>query len=114
MNFFDRIYIRFTLALLGGSIILDIVWLCLYANQKWNPPEVGNNSIYEVGYLRFIVFFTAALIPLKIAIGYFLFKYRNADPEAKYALSLGLMKIKLSANKANPISKGISSNFAAN
>ena len=112
MNFFDRLYIRFTLGLLVVSIVLDFVWLFLEAGQKWNPPEVGNNSKYETGYLRFIVFFTAALIPLKLGIGYFLYKHRNAGVEDKYALTLGTMQIKLSANKSNPISKGISSNLA--
>ena len=111
LNFFDRLYIRFTLGLIGLSIILDIVWLCLEAGQKWNPPSVGNNSVYQAGYLRFIVFFTAALIPLKCGIGYFLYKHRNAGVEDKYALTLGMMQIKLSANKGNPISKGLSSNL---
>ena len=112
MNFFDQIYIRFTMGLIGVSLILDFMWLLIEGGEKWNPPDVGNNTIYETGYLRFIVFFTAALIPLKCGIGYFLYKHRNAGAEDKYALTLGMMKIKLSANKSNPISKALSSNFA--
>jgi hypothetical protein len=57
--------------------------------------------------MRFIVFFTVALIPLKIAMAYFLFKHRNPQTQDKYAISVGLMKIILSANKTNPISKGL-------
>lgn len=107
MNFFDRPYIRLTLALIVASVILDLVWLILYASSKWNPSDVSNNSIYQVGYMRFIVFFTIALIPLKIGLFFFLFKHRNAQTSDKYVVSLGLMKIMLSANKSNPISKGL-------
>jgi hypothetical protein len=49
-----------------------------------------------------------ALIPLKIALFFFLFKHRNAETQEKHTVSLGLMKIILSANKTNPISKGLS------
>ncbi len=71
-------YVRFTLALIGISIVIDIVWLIMYAGIKWNPPKVGNDSVYETGYLRFIVFFTAVLIPLKVGIAFYLYKHRNA------------------------------------
>lgn len=107
MNFFDRVYIRLTLALIAGSIVLDLVWLIMYAGPKWNPSTVSNSSVYQLGYQRFIVFFTVALIPLKIAIFFFLFKHKNAETQDKYMVSLGLMKILLSANKSNPISKGL-------
>jgi hypothetical protein len=42
MNFFDKVYIRLTLGLIGISIILDLVWLIMYAGTKWNPPTVAN------------------------------------------------------------------------
>ena len=108
MNFFDRVYIRLTLALIAISVVLDFVWLIMYAGPKWNPPSVGNETIYQVGYTRFIVFFTVALIPLKIALLIFLFKHRNTETQEKHTVSLGLLKIILSANKTNPISKGLS------
>lgn len=107
MNFFDRVYIRLTLALTVVSIVLDLVWLILYAGPKWNPATVSNSSVYQLGYQRFIVFFTVALIPLKVGVFFFLFKHRNAETQDKYMVSLGLMKILLSANKSNPISKGL-------
>ena len=101
-------YIRLTLVLLSISEILDILWLFMYASQTWNPPTVGNNSSGQVGYLRFIVFFTICLIMLKVPLGYFLFKYRNASPDQKYPINvLGVLKIVLSANKSNPITRGI-------
>ena len=37
MNFFDKVYIRLTLGLIVISIILDIVWLIMYAKNKWSP-----------------------------------------------------------------------------
>lgn len=42
MNFFDRVYIRLTLALIAASVVLDFVWLIMYTGIKWNPPTVGN------------------------------------------------------------------------
>ena len=107
MNFFDWVYIRLTLALILVSIVLDLVWLIMYAGTKWNPAAVSNSTIYQLGYQRFIVFFTVALMPVKIGIFFFLFKHRNAETQDKYMVSLGLMKILLSANKSNPISKGL-------
>jgi len=107
MNFFDKIYINLTLALTVISVVLDLVWLIMYAGPKWSPSTVSNTTIYQIGYMRFIVFFTVALIPLKIAMAYFLFKHRNPQTQDKYAISVGLMKIILSANKTNPISKGL-------
>lgn len=45
---------------------------------------------------------------LKVPLGYFLFKYRNASPDQKYPINvLGVLKIVLSANKSNPITRGI-------
>ena len=102
------------MGLILASIILDIVWLCLYAGQKWNPPSVGNDSIFEAGFLRFVVFFTAFLIPVKVIMEIILWRHRSAEIEEKYALTLGIMKITLSANKSNPISKGLSKNFMNN
>jgi hypothetical protein len=92
---------------------MDVIWLFMYASQTWNPPAVGNNSSYQVGYLRFIVFFTVVIIGLKAPLGFFLFKYRNASPDNKYTLSMGLFKIVLSANKTNPITRGINNNLAS-
>lgn len=68
LNFFDQIYIKMTLALLFLSIILDFIWMVMYAGSKWSPPKVGNESIYEVGYTRAIVFFTAVVLVLKVLI----------------------------------------------
>lgn len=47
MNFFDKPYIRLTLALIVTSIVLDLVWLVMYAGPKWNQSTVSNNSIYQ-------------------------------------------------------------------
>jgi len=38
LNHFDNIYIKTTLILLALSEVLDIVWLFMYAGQKWSPP----------------------------------------------------------------------------
>jgi len=85
----------------------------MYASQTWNPPTVGNNSTGQVGYLRFIVFFTICIILLKVPLGYFLFKYRNASPDTKYPVSVlgGVLKIVLSANRSNPITRGINNSI---
>lgn len=66
LNHFDNIYIKFTLGFLILSEVLDIIWLFMYAGQKWNPPQVGNDSSYQTQYLRFIVFFTVVVIILKV------------------------------------------------
>lgn len=71
LNHFDNIYIKFTLGTLALSLVLDIIWLFMYASQKWNPPKVGNNSSYETQYLRFIVFFTVVVIILKVPLRQF-------------------------------------------
>ena len=84
MNFFDKVYIRFALGLIAISIILDFVWLIMYAGSKWSPPEVSNNSSYEVGYMRFIVFLTIMLLIIKGIIGFYLFQHRNASSTDKY------------------------------
>lgn len=57
--------------------------------------------------MRFIIFFTIALIPLKIGLFFFLFEHRNANTDEKYIISLGALKILLSASKTNPISKSL-------
>ena len=46
-------------------------------------------------------------MPSKCAIDCFLYKHRNVGAEDKYALILGMINIKLNANK----SKGLSSGF---
>lgn len=66
LNHFDNLYIKLSLILLAASEVLDIIWLFMYASQKWNPPTVGNDSTYEKEYLRFIVFFTVVIIALKV------------------------------------------------
>ena len=81
MNYFDRIFIRLTLGLLSVSVVLDLVWLIMYSKVKWNPPTVANESIYQVGYTRFIVFFTIVLIPIKIALAFFLLQYRSIEKD---------------------------------
>lgn len=68
LNHFDNIYIKFTLGFLILSEVLDIIWLFMYAGQKWNPPQVGNDSSYQIQYLRFIVFFTVVVIILKVGM----------------------------------------------
>lgn len=67
LNHFDNVYIKFTLGVLALSLVLDIIWLFMYAGQKWNPPQVGNDSSYMTQYLRFIVFFTVVVIILKVS-----------------------------------------------
>ena len=49
---------------------------------------------------------------VKCGLWFYLFKHRNTDTEDKYMVSLGLMKILLNANRSNPISKGLSTNFS--
>jgi uncharacterized membrane protein len=66
LNHFDNLYIKLSLILLVVSEVFDIIWLFMYASQKWNPPTVGNDSTYEIEYLRFIVFFTIVIIGLKV------------------------------------------------
>lgn len=78
MNFFDKVYIRFALALLAVSLALDIVWLVLYAQHKWSPATISNDSIYKISYTRSIVIFTSALVPLKGLMIFWLSKYRNS------------------------------------
>jgi hypothetical protein len=52
---------------------------------------------------------------LKVPLGYFLFKYRNASPDQKYPINvLGVLKIVLSANKSNPITRGINNSVEWN
>jgi hypothetical protein len=107
MNFFDKPYIRLALALIASSVALDLIWLLMYASTKWNPSTVSNNTIYQIGYMRFIVFFTIVLIPLKISLFSFMFKHRNTENDSRFVISFGLIKIFLSANKTNPISRGL-------
>ena len=66
LNHFDNIYIKLSLALIAISEVLDVFWLFLYADQNWNPPQVGNNASYQTHYLRFIVFFTVVIIFIKV------------------------------------------------
>lgn len=68
LNHFDNLYIKLSFYLLAISEVFDIIWLFMYASQKWNPPTVGNDSTYEVEYLRFIVFFTIVIICLKVQL----------------------------------------------
>lgn len=107
LNFLDRPYVRLTIALTLTSILLDLAWLVLYAGITWNPSEVSNTTVYQLGYMRFIVFFTVVLIPLKLAILFFLFKFRNTEAQDKYTVSLGIMKLVLTGNKFNPISSAL-------
>jgi len=46
LNFFDQVYIKFTLGLLVLSVILDFIWMIMFAGPKWSPPKIGNESIY--------------------------------------------------------------------
>lgn len=69
--------------------------------------------------MRFIVIFTVVIIILKVKkllfqvpLGYWLFKYRDTNPDNKYVVSMGLLKIVLSANKTNPITRGITNSIA--
>ena len=66
LNHFDNVYIKLSLALIAISEVLDVVWLFMYADQNWNPPQVGNNASYLTDYLRFIVFFTVVIIMIKV------------------------------------------------
>ena len=49
MNFFDKVYVRLALALLGVSILLDLVWVIMEGGSKWNPPKY---ELYEIEYLQ--------------------------------------------------------------
>ena len=106
LNHFDNVYIKFTLAVLALSLVLDIIWLFMYASQKWNPPQVGNDSSYQTQYLRFIVFFTVVVIILKVPIGYCLYRIKNYN-DSEYKVSMGMFKIILNANKSNPITRNL-------
>lgn len=44
MNQFDNTYLKFSLALLIASELLDMVWLFMNANDYWNPPSIGTSS----------------------------------------------------------------------
>jgi hypothetical protein len=66
LNHFDNLYIKFTLALLAFSEVLDIIWLFMYTGQLWNPPTVGNNPTFMVEYLRFVIVLAVAVICIKV------------------------------------------------
>jgi hypothetical protein len=110
MNFFDPGYIKFTMVIVGISILFDILWLILYTASKWNPPTVSNTSIYQIKYMRFIIFFTIILIPIKLGIIFILNKYRNRKNDEKYIISLGIMKIFIKSCGNNPITQGLPNN----
>jgi hypothetical protein len=107
MNHFDTTYLKSVLLLLILSELLDIVWLFMYIGQYWSPPEIGNYASYQSGYLKFIIILTFVGIFLKIPLGVFLYHYRNTTADKLYKIDLGLAKIALTPNKANPITKGI-------
>ncbi len=104
MNQFDSTYVKFSLALLIVSELLDMVWLFMNANDYWNPPSIGTSSSSERGYLRFILILTFIGIFLKIPLGVFLYHYRNADTNKEYQIDLGIVKMQLTPNKGNPMS----------
>lgn len=110
MNFFDPTYIRLTFALTSLSICLDIFWLVMYAGPKWSPSSVSNNSEYQLAYMRFIVFFTIILIPIKIGLSFFLFRLRKVSGLAKTQISLGIIKMNIGNSQPDPISKSLAGN----
>ena len=77
MSHFDSVYIKFSLAMLIVSELLDMIWLFMNANDFWNPPAVGTSSRAESGYLKFIIILTFLGIFVKIPLGVFLYHYRN-------------------------------------
>lgn len=44
MNQLESNYVKFTLALLTVSEVLDIIWLFMNSSDYWNPPKEGVNS----------------------------------------------------------------------
>lgn len=110
MNFLEATYIRLTFVLTIVSLCLDTVWLIMYAGPKWSPPIVSNSSEYQLAYMRFIVFFTILLVPIKTALSFFLFRLRKAKSDEKYQVSLGVVKINLGNSKPDPISQSLSKN----
>ena len=55
MNQIDTIYMKFTLALLVISEILDVIWLFMNSGTYWNLPKVGpfspsNGRIHETNH----------------------------------------------------------------
>lgn len=103
MNHFDRTYIKFNLALLITSELLDSVWLFMNSSDYWSPPGNGTTSGYQRGYLKLIILLTYIGVFLKIPLGVFLYHYRNVEESKTYDLDMGLVKFTLTPNKMNPI-----------
>lgn len=68
LDYFDSTYIKVCVGLIVFSIVLDIVWLCMYASTFWSPPIVSEHSQGEVVYLRFIVLFTLIILVIKVLV----------------------------------------------
>jgi hypothetical protein len=56
------------LGLTSMSIILDLIWLMIYAGDYWSPPAIGVHSQNLTGTLRFIVFFTVLFMFAKVLL----------------------------------------------
>lgn len=79
LNYFESTFIRLTMALIATSLILDVIWLFMYATIYWSPPAIGDASAQLNAYRRFIIFFTICIIILKVPLGYILFQHRNPN-----------------------------------
>ena len=95
---------KFTLALLIASEVLDMIWLFINIGAYWNMPTNGTFSTALGGYMKVVIIFTFAALFLKIPIGIFLFHYRKVSPNKTYMLDLPCLKMQLTAGGSNPIS----------
>lgn len=66
LNFFDTTYIKICCGLTFISIILDLIWLIMYAADYWSPPTTGVHSQNQTGILRLVVFFTIVMMCAKV------------------------------------------------
>ena len=103
MNQLDSIYMKFTLGLLIFSEVLDVIWLFMNSNTYWNLPKVGPFSQVMAGYMKIIIVLTFVGLFIKIPLGVLLYHYRNLDTSKEYVLDLPCLKMKLTANRQNPI-----------
>lgn len=68
LGYFDKYYIKFLLANLLISIILDFLWVLLQATPFWNPNPPTHHSTIQTPFLRFMYLFVIFLMIAKVYI----------------------------------------------
>lgn len=67
LKYFDSGYLRICVGLTSISIVMDLIWLMIYAGNYWSPPANSEFSQMQVPTLRAIVFFTILLMAAKVS-----------------------------------------------